>query len=112
MSNVINDLGELTSHAGARFNFPPRSRLLEVRWTRTVWTGRASVSLPYMRRPPPVASVTHQSSWDRSKELVCSFCRRARPYSSRRLIAGPDGVFICDKCIDLCVEILEEERRD
>jgi len=23
------------------------------------------------------------------------------PYSSRRLIAGPDGVYICDECIDL-----------
>jgi ATP-dependent Clp protease ATP-binding subunit ClpX len=65
-----------------------------------------------MRRPPPVASVIHQTSSYGSKELVCSFCRRERPDSSRRLIAGPDGVCICDECIDLCVEILEEERRD
>jgi ClpX C4-type zinc finger len=66
-----------------------------------------------MRRPPPVASVIHQTSSYGSKELVCSFCRRERaarqqPSANR----GPDGVCICDECIDLCVEILEEERRD
>jgi hypothetical protein len=32
------------------------------------------------------------------------------PYSSRRLIEGPDGVCICNECFDLCVEILEERR--
>jgi hypothetical protein len=65
-----------------------------------------------MRRPPPVASLTHQVSWDRSKDPVCTFCERARSDGNRRFIAGPDGVFICDECIDLCVEILDEERRD
>ena len=27
----------------------------------------------------------------------------------RKLIAGPDGVYICDECIDVCAEIIEEE---
>jgi len=39
----------------------------------------------------------------------CSFCGR-RQDQVKRLIAGPDGVFICDECVELCREILEEER--
>jgi ATP-dependent Clp protease ATP-binding subunit ClpX len=38
----------------------------------------------------------------------CSFCRRAHDEVTR-LIAGPEGVFICDECVELCLEILEEE---
>jgi hypothetical protein len=37
----------------------------------------------------------------------CSFCGKPRP-KLRKLIAGP-GVFVCDECVALCVEILEEE---
>jgi ATP-dependent Clp protease ATP-binding subunit ClpX len=39
----------------------------------------------------------------------CSFCGHNHQVVER-LIAGPDGVFICDECVALCVEILEEER--
>ncbi len=38
----------------------------------------------------------------------CSFCRRSAD-EVNRLIAGPEGVFICDECIELCHEILEDE---
>jgi ATP-dependent Clp protease ATP-binding subunit ClpX len=38
----------------------------------------------------------------------CSFCRRPQG-EVKRLISGPEGVFICDECVDLCREILEEE---
>ncbi|HEY80446.1 MAG TPA: ATP-dependent Clp protease ATP-binding subunit ClpX [Anaerolineae bacterium] len=38
----------------------------------------------------------------------CSFCHRPE-HEVQRLIAGPDGVNICDECVGLCVEILEEE---
>ncbi len=38
----------------------------------------------------------------------CSFCRRGQD-EVNRLIAGPEGVFICDECVDLCREILDEE---
>jgi hypothetical protein len=65
-----------------------------------------------MRRRPLVAGVIRQTFSYDSKDLVCSFCRKERSESSRRLIAGPDGLYICDECIGLCVEILEEERRD
>jgi ATP-dependent Clp protease ATP-binding subunit ClpX len=39
---------------------------------------------------------------------TCSFCKRTQD-EVNRLIAGPDRVFICDECVDLCKEILEEE---
>ncbi len=38
----------------------------------------------------------------------CSFCHRD-PTQVRRLISGPDGVFICDECVHLCHEVLEED---
>ena len=40
----------------------------------------------------------------------CSFCQRSAEMVDR-LIAGPDSVYICDECVGLCVEILEEERQ-
>ena len=39
---------------------------------------------------------------------VCSFCGR-KASEAARLIAGPEGVFICDECVRLCQEILNEE---
>ena len=44
----------------------------------------------------------------RPENQVCSFCKRTQD-EVNRLIAGPDRVFICDECVDLCKEILEEE---
>ncbi|MGD8397472.1 MAG: ATP-dependent Clp protease ATP-binding subunit ClpX [Anaerolineae bacterium] len=41
----------------------------------------------------------------------CSFCHRVHGEVDR-LIAGPDDVYICDECVALCVEILEEERQE
>lgn len=38
----------------------------------------------------------------------CSFCHRDQS-QVRRLIAGPDGVFICDECVGLCQEVLAED---
>ncbi len=40
--------------------------------------------------------------------LRCSFCGKTEK-EVRKLIAGPDGVFICNECIDICVGIIEEE---
>ncbi len=42
--------------------------------------------------------------------LKCSFCGKSQE-QVRKLIAGP-GVYICDECIDLCNEILDEELAD
>ena len=45
--------------------------------------------------------------YDSSKELVCSFCNKPQSMV-RRLIAGPD-VYICDECVAMCQDILDEE---
>ena len=44
-----------------------------------------------------------------SDDMVrCSFCNK--PQSQvRKLIAGPNGAYICDECIEVCSEIIEEE---
>ena len=41
-------------------------------------------------------------------KVRCSFCGKTQD-QVKKLIAGSDNVFICDECIDLCAEILEEE---
>ena len=38
----------------------------------------------------------------------CSFCGKPQD-QARKLIAGPDGVFICDECIEICADLLDEE---
>ena len=47
---------------------------------------------------------------NRSKrtQYHCSFCGKSRD-QVRRLIAGPGSVYICDECIELCREIIDEE---
>lgn len=46
---------------------------------------------------------------NRSEDRVrCSFCGKTQE-QVRKLIAGSNNVFICDECIDLCAEILDEE---
>ena len=42
-----------------------------------------------------------------SEQLLCSFCGKSQR-QVKKLIAGP-GVYICDECIDLCNEIIDEE---
>ena len=44
----------------------------------------------------------------RDGKVRCSFCHKSED-QVRKLIAGPDGVFICDECIGICSEIMEEE---
>ena len=46
---------------------------------------------------------THESN----EQLLCSFCGKSQR-QVKKLIAGP-GVYICDECIDLCNEIIDEE---
>ncbi|MEU9888828.1 ATP-dependent Clp protease ATP-binding subunit ClpX [Sphaerisporangium sp. NPDC051011] len=41
-------------------------------------------------------------------DLLCSFCGKSRG-RVRRLIAGPAGVFICDECVEVCAELIEDE---
>jgi len=48
--------------------------------------------------------------YEERKQLKCSFCGKTQE-QVRRLVAGP-GVYICDECIELCQEIIDEEFQD
>ncbi len=41
-------------------------------------------------------------------KVRCSFCNKSED-QVRKLIAGPEGVYICDECIEICAEIIDEE---
>ena len=45
------------------------------------------------------------------EKIRCSFCNKTED-QVRKLIAGPNGVYICDECVDICSEIIEEELED
>ncbi|MDO4519695.1 MAG: ATP-dependent Clp protease ATP-binding subunit ClpX [Eubacteriales bacterium] len=47
---------------------------------------------------------------DKTRDGVarCSFCHKTEK-QVRKMIAGPDGAYICDECIEICREIMEEE---
>jgi ATP-dependent Clp protease ATP-binding subunit ClpX len=63
-----------------------------VKWTKDL----------HETRRPEVARIG-----DGADLLKCSFCGKSQK-QVKKLIAGP-GVYICDECIDLCNEIIEEE---
>ena len=44
-------------------------------------------------------------------KIRCSFCGKSQD-QVRKLIAGPNGAYICDECVDICAEIIEEEFED
>ena len=44
-------------------------------------------------------------------QVRCSFCHKTQD-QVRKLIAGPEGVYICDECVDICAEIIEEESEE
>ncbi|MCR5502635.1 MAG: ATP-dependent Clp protease ATP-binding subunit ClpX [Lachnospiraceae bacterium] len=43
-----------------------------------------------------------------NETIRCSFCGKTQG-QVQKIIAGPGGIFICDECVDLCAEIIEEE---
>ncbi len=43
-------------------------------------------------------------------QLFCSFCGKPKELV-KRLVAGPNGIYICDECIDVCREILKEDEK-
>ena len=45
------------------------------------------------------------------KSIRCSFCGKTQDMV-QRLLAGPDGLYICDECVELCDKILKEELED
>src|SRR6185295_317465 len=77
----------------------PRGTVGRVRPARAFHSGRTR----------PSAEETHSVAriGDGGDLLKCSFCGKSQK-QVKKLIAGP-GVYICDECIDLCNEIIEEE---
>jgi ATP-dependent Clp protease ATP-binding subunit ClpX len=53
--------------------------------------------------------MTKSSSGDAKNVLYCSFCGKSQ-HEVRKLIAGPT-VFICDECVELCMDIIREEHK-
>ena len=43
-----------------------------------------------------------------SDNIRCSFCNKTQD-QVKKLIAGPAGVYICDECVEICADIVEEE---
>jgi len=52
----------------------------------------------------------HRDQQDEETGTACSFCRKP-PSAVDSLVAGP-GVFICNECVDLCVQIIAAKPRD
>ena len=53
--------------------------------------------------------MTKSNSGDTKNTLYCSFCGKSQ-HEVRKLIAGPT-VFICDECVELCMDIIREESK-
>ncbi|WP_343562942.1 ATP-dependent Clp protease ATP-binding subunit ClpX [Kiloniella sp. b19] len=53
--------------------------------------------------------MTKSSDGDSKNTLYCSFCGKSQ-HEVRKLIAGPT-VFICDECVELCMDIIREEHK-
>ncbi|MFP6759131.1 MAG: ATP-dependent Clp protease ATP-binding subunit ClpX [Alphaproteobacteria bacterium] len=51
-----------------------------------------------------------KSDGDSKKTLFCSFCGKSQ-HEVKKLIAGPT-VFICDECVELCMDIIREEQKN
>src|SRR5258707_6217432 len=51
----------------------------------------------------------NKSSGESKNTLYCSFCGKSQ-HEVRKLIAGPT-VFICDECVELCMDIIREEHK-
>ena len=57
-----------------------------------------------------MATMNKSSGGDSKNTLYCSFCGKSQ-HEVRKLIAGPT-VFICDECVELCMDIIREEHKN
>ena len=64
----------------------------------------------FLQNPEEVHDKEVHDKKDKSSAYYCSFCGKSQ-HEVKKLIAGPT-VFICDGCVDLCVEIIKEEKRN
>jgi hypothetical protein len=77
----------------------------ETFWGRIALVG---VELAAARRPIP-SRASALSFSTRENPLYCSFCGKSQ-HEVRKFIAGPT-VFICDECVELCLDIIGEENK-
>jgi len=68
---------------------------------KTTKTGKKSIK---------TANFKQKEATPLPKLLYCSFCRKSSD-TMRRLIAGPNNIFICDECIEVCNAILLDESK-
>jgi len=74
---------------------------------------------PSSRQPKTkkAAAKAQEPETDKQKNIpfpfspFCSFCGKSA-YLRKRLIAGPSNIFICDECIEVCVDILLDEEKN
>lgn len=55
--------------------------------------------------------MSEETGSSRNEVLHCSFCNKTQ-HEVDKLIAGPSGVYICNECVDLCNDIIQEEVQD
>src|SRR5271170_4689871 len=67
--------------------------------------GAAEVPTTDQRSLPPVEAQRNPAP---PTPLYCSFCGKSQ-HEVRKLVAGPDDVFIRDECVDLCTDIVEPD---
>ncbi len=48
---------------------------------------------------------------DNKEKPFCSFCGKPKELANR-LIAGPNGIYICDECVEICLEIMENDEAE
>lgn len=48
---------------------------------------------------------------DNKEKAFCSFCGKPKGLANR-LIAGPNGIYICDECVEICLEIMENDEEN
>ena len=58
---------------------------------------------------PAYSGVESRGSGETKKPLHCTFCGKSQ-HEVRKLIAGPT-VFICEECVELCMDIVGEENK-
>jgi hypothetical protein len=56
-------------------------------------------------------SVAAQNNPPPSKTQYCSFCGKSQ-HEVRTLVAGPAALFICDECVELCIDVIEPEHAE
>ena len=49
-----------------------------------------------------------ENNKDKDKKIVCSFCQKSESEVDK-MIAGPNGIFLCDQCIETCNKLIEKD---